>query len=105
MSCVVPGRQVVASEIGATVTGIDGGNLRHYLLELTQAAAAGALQPPKFSVGLRACGVFLDDKTPVLLSDLLWCAPPHRGSLPLTHLGLPLGHHELYCPCGQGNNS
>ena len=66
--------QVVASEMGATVTGVNEGNLRQYLLELMLAVVGGALAPPKFAVGLRACGVPPGEGTPLMLTDLLWCA-------------------------------
>ena len=52
-------------------------NLRQYLLELMHACVGGDLQPAKFAVGLRACGVPTDDKTPVLLTELLWCGAEH----------------------------
>lgn len=66
--------QVVASEAGATVTGVNEDNLRQYLLELMLAVVGGTLAPPKFAVGLRACGVPPGEGTPLLLTDLLWCA-------------------------------
>ena len=65
-------------DTGATVTGIDEANLRQYLLELMHACVGGELQPDKFAVGLRACGVPTDDKTPVLLTELLWCGMQHH---------------------------
>lgn len=66
--------QIVASEIGATVTGIDAENQRQYLLELLLAAASGMLQTSKFVVGLKASGVPVEDSTPTMLAELLWCA-------------------------------
>jgi hypothetical protein len=67
--------QIVASDIGATVTGIDAQNHRQYLLELLLAVAQGALHPGKFAVGLRACGIPVEEGTPAMLAELLWCAP------------------------------
>lgn len=64
--------QIVASDIGATVTGINAENQRQYLLELLLGAASGALQTSKFVVGLKASGVPVDNSTPIMLAELLW---------------------------------
>ena len=63
------------------MTGVNEGNLRQYLLELMLAVVGGALAPPKFAVGLRACGVPPGEGTPLLLTDLLWCAHQHVNAL------------------------
>ncbi|BDA48856.1 THO complex subunit 2 [Coccomyxa sp. Obi] len=64
--------KVLASEIGATVTGIDSANFRQYLLELAHAVAAGQLLPAKYAVGMKASGIPVGDGTPLLLAEVLW---------------------------------
>ena len=64
--------QVVASDIGATVLGIDGSNVREYLLELMYAVVAGQLPASKFIVGLKASGVSMEAQSPAVLVQLLW---------------------------------
>lgn len=64
--------QVLASEIGATVTGINAANFRQYLLELAHAVAAGKLLPAKYAVGMKASGIPVDEETPLLLAEILW---------------------------------
>ena len=64
--------QVVASDIGATVLGIDESNVREYLLELMYAVVAGQLPASKFIVGLKASGVSMEAQSPAVLVQLLW---------------------------------
>ncbi|KAK9917111.1 hypothetical protein WJX75_001006 [Coccomyxa subellipsoidea] len=66
--------KVLASEIGATVTGINAANFRQYLLELAHAVAAGKLLPAKYAVGMKASGIPVDEETPLLLAEILWVA-------------------------------
>jgi hypothetical protein len=77
--------QVVASDTGATVTGISSENLRQYLLELMHACVADEMAPAKFGVGLAACGVPANEGTPVLLTELLWCGLERLPKTLLAH--------------------
>ena len=49
--------QVVASDVGATITGVTADNQVQFLLELAWAVAKGDLEPPKFPVAVRAAAV------------------------------------------------
>ena len=72
--------QVVASDIGATVLGVNEANVRQYMLELMYAVVAGQLPAPKFAVGLKASGVKLEAQAPDVLVQLLWCAASGNNS-------------------------
>ena len=65
--------QVVASDVGATVTGISEENMLQYLYELCWAAAKGSLQVDKLAVGIKAAGVAGDaDALALQLAETMW---------------------------------
>ncbi|KAK9814990.1 hypothetical protein WJX73_004070 [Symbiochloris irregularis] len=67
--------KVVASDVGATITGIDSGNREEYLVQLALAVANGSLEPGKFPVAVKAAG--LSDCPPFTLAFVLWVASLH----------------------------
>ena len=69
MSCV----QIVASDVGATIVGVDAGKLPEFLLEVVWAAAKGQLQVDKFATAVRAVGLGdINEQLEELLPELLW---------------------------------
>ncbi|KAK9815918.1 hypothetical protein WJX72_011962 [[Myrmecia] bisecta] len=64
--------KIVASEVGATVTGVNADNIKQYLYELAWAAASGELAANKFSEGVKAAGSAGNGSLAVSLADLLW---------------------------------
>ena len=65
--------QIVASDVGATITGVDESNTHQFLYELCWTAARGQLQPNKFVVAVRAAGIAADTQTlDAWLVDILW---------------------------------
>ena len=64
----------MASDVGATIVGVDTSNLPQFLLEVVWAAAKGQLQPEKLATAVRSLG--LGEAAPKqlgeLLPDVLW---------------------------------
>ena len=65
--------QIVESDVGATITGVQPDNQVDYLLELVGAVARGDLKPAKFPVAVKAAAVQGDLSH--TLAHILWCDP------------------------------
>ncbi len=65
--------QIVASDVGATIVGVDAANLPEFLLEVVWAAAKGQLQVAKFATAVGAVGLGdIKEQLEELLPELLW---------------------------------
>ena len=64
--------QIIDSDTGATITGIELEQRPKFLHELATAVLSGALPPDKFAVGIKAAG--LAEGCSEDIADLFWCA-------------------------------
>lgn len=64
--------QIVDSDTGPTITGIELQQRPAFLHELATAVLSGALPPDKFAVGIKAAG--LAEGCSEDIADLFWCA-------------------------------
>lgn len=73
-------QQIVPSDTGATIPGINAANHKAYVLELVWRVADGTLTPTKFAAGVHAAGLPLDSNTngaattalAFVVADALW---------------------------------
>lgn len=63
----------MASDVGATIVGVDTDNLLRFAYELVWAVSEGQLQPDKFCVAIRAVGLG-EDLQPITkaMAEVLW---------------------------------
>lgn len=65
--------QIVASDVGATIVGLDSGNLLQFLLEVVWGAAKGQLQADKVATAVKSVGLGEELKQlEELLPEVLW---------------------------------